>query len=128
MSENGDDRAAAIDRYWDAITRGEQPADDIDRSLAETIVQMHERNDAPEPDPVFVARLEHDLAAATYPQSFNVRTSLGGAAPSPNGTASTHALPPPTSLRTIPLSRSTSATSAGTAVRAAAMKSALSNR
>ncbi len=105
MPENEDGHFAAIDRYWDAIIRGERPADHIERSLAETIVQMHERDDAPEPDPVFVARLERDLAAATYPQSSNVRTSLGGAAPSPNGTASTHALPPPTSPRTIPLSR-----------------------
>jgi mannose-6-phosphate isomerase-like protein (cupin superfamily) len=105
MPENGNDRSAAIDRYWDAISRGERPADHIDHALAETIVQMHQRDDAPEPDPVFVARLARDLAAATYLQSSNVRTSLGGAAPSPNGTVSTHALPPLASPPTIPSSR-----------------------
>ncbi len=105
MPENGNDRSAAIDRYWDAITRGERPADHIDHALAETIVQMHQRDEAPAPDPVFVARLARDLAAATYLQSSNVRTSLGGAAPSPHGTVSTHALPPLASPRTIPFSR-----------------------
>jgi quercetin dioxygenase-like cupin family protein len=105
MPENGSDRAAAIDRYWDAIIRGERPADHIERSLAETIVQMHERDNVPEPDPVFVARLERDLAAATHPLSSDLHAPPYNAAPSPNGTASTHRLPPPTSPRTIPLSR-----------------------
>ena len=105
MPENGDDQSAAIDRYWDAIIRGERPADHLERSLAETIVQMHERDDAPEPDPVFVARLERDLATATYPLSSDVHAPLRGAAPSPNGTVSRHALPPPRLPRTIPLGR-----------------------
>jgi mannose-6-phosphate isomerase-like protein (cupin superfamily) len=106
MPENGDKRAAAIDRYWDAITRGERPADHIDRSLAETIVQMHERDDAPEPDLAFVARLERDLAAATFPLSSDGHATLHGAAASPYRAVPKHLLSPAASPRTIPLSRS----------------------
>ena len=105
MPENGDDRSAAIDRYWDAVIHGERPADPIDRSLAETIVQMHARDDAPEPDPVFVARLARDLAAGTPPLSFDVHATLHCAAPSPNGTGSAPLLPEPASPRSIPLGR-----------------------
>jgi mannose-6-phosphate isomerase-like protein (cupin superfamily) len=105
MPENQDGRLAAIDRYWDAITRGERPADHIDRSLAETIVQMHEHDDSPDPDPVFVVRLQRDLAATASQQSPNVHTLLGGAAPSPNGIGPTYALPVPTSPRTNPRGR-----------------------
>jgi Cupin len=105
MPENGDDRSAAIDRYWDAVIRGERAADPMDRSLAETIVQLHERDDAPEPDPVFVARLERDLATATHSLSSDVRATRHGAAASPNGAGSTRVLPPPRSLRTVPRGR-----------------------
>jgi quercetin dioxygenase-like cupin family protein len=105
MPENGNDRSAAIDRYWDAVVRGERPVDRIDRSLAETIVQMHDRDDAPDPDPPFVARLERDLAATASPQSSRVHTPRGGAAPSPNGIGPTSAVPAPTSPRTIPFGR-----------------------
>ena len=105
MPENGDDRSPAIDRYWDAIIRGERPADHIDRALAETIFQMHEIDDAPMPDPDFVARLERNLVPATHPLSSDVRATLHGAATAPNGTVSRHLLPRPASPHTIPLGR-----------------------
>ncbi len=105
MPEDGDDRSAAADRYWDAVIRGERPGDDIDPTLAETIARMRELGDAPEPDPVFVARLERDLATAARPLSPYVRAVPHGAATSPNGTVPTRLLPPPASPRTIPLGR-----------------------
>jgi mannose-6-phosphate isomerase-like protein (cupin superfamily) len=105
MLENGNDQSAAIDRYWDAVTRGERPGDHLDRSLAETIVQLHKLDDAPEPDSIFVARLARDLAAATLPLSSDIPVAPHRAAVTPNGTGVTPIPPAPAAPRTLPRGR-----------------------
>ena len=101
MPDDEDGRAAAIDRYWDAIGRGEDPADRIDPRLAETIGRMHELADLPEPDPVFVAHLERDLVALGHSRSSRGHVVLHRDLVSPNGTARVQLLPTPTPPRVV---------------------------
>ncbi|HEY7030473.1 MAG TPA: hypothetical protein VH482_04050 [Thermomicrobiales bacterium] len=80
MPDDRNDPLGREDRYWDAAVRGEPPDVAIDPALAEAIARVHQLDDAPAPDPVFVARLEDALVHGV------VLTGAGGA-PRPNGIA-----------------------------------------
>jgi mannose-6-phosphate isomerase-like protein (cupin superfamily) len=88
MFDDRDHPPEREDRYWDTAVRGEPPDVAIDPALAEAIARVHELDDAPAPDPSFVARLEDALVHPV------VLAGSGGAArmPGPNGTAAS--LPP----------------------------------
>ncbi|MEA2595606.1 MAG: hypothetical protein QOF01_2075 [Thermomicrobiales bacterium] len=87
MPEGRNDPPEREDRYWDAAVRGEPPDVAIDPALAEAIARVHDLDDAPAPDPAFVARLEDALVHSVVLASSGVTTRTHG----PNGTAA----PPP---------------------------------
>jgi mannose-6-phosphate isomerase-like protein (cupin superfamily) len=105
MSEDEDARAAAIDHYWDAIGRGERPADHIDPGLAETISRVHALADVPEPDPIFVAHLERTLVAGGRSRPVSGRVTPPGVPKSPNGTTYAPLLSPPALSPAVPRHR-----------------------
>ena len=61
-NDRHDSAITSLGRYWDELLRG-RPAngDNLDPALAETIRQLHARDDAPGADEAFAARLLTDL-------------------------------------------------------------------
>ena len=103
-----DPAITSLGRYWDELLHG-RPADceNLDPALAETVRQLHARDDAPGADAAFAARLLMDLEERMTTTSGDLRTPTDplrlSKMPSTNGRTPTSSLwlplPPRTSSR-----------------------------
>src|SRR5215216_6601712 len=88
-----DPAITSLGRYWDELLHG-RPADceNLDPALAETVQQLHARDDAPGADAAFAARLltnleermnttSGDLRTPTDPLRLSIMPSLNGRTP-----------------------------------------------
>src|SRR5215210_3447835 len=103
-----DPAITSLGRYWDEWVHGRSvDRENLDPALAETVRQLHARDDAPGADAAFAARLLMDLEERMTTTSGDLRTPTDplrlSTIPSTNGRTPTSSLwlplPPRTSSR-----------------------------